>query len=125
MGYKAQSITSKASSACKMNMDLVNGNTKANKTTDNGVDALSAGFQQAIAPPKEEKSPAEMRSSPAKLPIAAIAKVAPMVLGAMGGGKKKEGGGGGGTTKVIVNNSANSSSNSTSNSQAAGGIDPK
>lgn len=122
MGYKAQSITSKASSACKMNMDLVNGNTKANKTTDNGVDALSAGFQSAIAPPKES-SPAEMRSSPAKLPIAAIAKVAPMVLGALGKGKKEGGGGGG--TKVVVNNSANSSSNSTSNSQAAGGIDPK
>ena len=119
MGYKAKSITSKASSACKMNMALIKGDAAVGAVKKAGIGDLQASFDAGRQ--SEESSPAEMRSSPAKLPIAAIAKAAPMVLGALGGGKK--GGGGANTTKVVVNNSADSSSQS--NSQAANAIEPK
>jgi hypothetical protein len=119
MGYKAKSITSKASSACKMNMALIKGEKAIGAVKKAGIGDLQASFDAGRKP--EESSPAEMKSSPAKLPIAAIAKAAPMVLGALGGGKK--GGSGSGSTKVVVNNSANASSES--NSQASNAIDPK
>lgn len=118
MGYKAKSITSKASSACKMNMALIKGEAKIGAVKKAGIGDLQAEFDAGRQ--SEESSPAEMRSSPAKLPIAAIAKAAPMILGALGGGKK-----GGGGTKVVVNNSADANASSESNSQAANAIDPK
>lgn len=121
MGYKAKSITSKASSACKMNMALIKGEAKIGAVKKAGIGDLQASFDAGRQ--SEESSPVEMRSSPAKLPIAAIAKAAPMVLGALGGGKK--GGGGGGGTKVVVNNTANADASSESNSQAANAIEPK
>lgn len=120
MGYKAKSITSKASSACKMNMALIRGEKTIGAVKKAGIGDLKDSFDAGIAP--KEESPIEMKSSPAKLPIAAIAKAAPMILGALGGGKKG-GGGGANTTKVVVNNSADSSSQS--NSQASNAIDPK
>lgn len=120
MGYKAKSITSKASSACKMNMALIKGEAKIGAVKKAGIGDLQASFDAGRQ--SEESSPVEMRSSPAKLPIAAIAKAAPMVLGALGGDKK---GGGGGGTKVVVNNTANADASSESNSQAANAIEPK
>jgi hypothetical protein len=122
MGYKAKSITSKASSACKMNMALIKGEAKIGAVKKAGIGDLQAEFDAGRQ--SQESSPAVMRSSPAKLPIAAIAKAAPMILGALGGGKKGGGGGGGGT-KVVVNNSADAAASSESNSQAANAIDPK
>lgn len=107
MGYKARSITSKASSACTMNMNLVNGDAKAHATdgkTD--VDHLAAGFKG---------------DSPTKIAPAILA-AAPAIMGALSKGKEKSGSGGG--AKVVVNNSANSSSNSTSNSQASNAVSP-
>jgi hypothetical protein len=120
MGYKAKSITSKASSACKMNMALVKGEAKIGAVKKAGIGDLQASFDAGIKN-DEDPSPLEMKSSPAKIDPVTIAKVAPMVMGALGGGKK--GGGGANTTKVVVNNSADASSQS--NSQAANAIDPK
>lgn len=120
MGYKAKSITSKASSACKMNMALIKGEKAIGAVKKAGIGDLQASFDAGRQ--SEESSPAEMRSSPAKW-AAAVAKAAPMIMGALGGGKK--GGGGGSNTKVVVNNSANADASSESNSQAANAIDPK
>lgn len=120
MGYKAKSITSKASSACKMNMALIKGEKEIGEVKKAGIGDLQASFDAGINP--EESSPAEMRSSPAKIDPMTIMKVASMA-GSMGGGKK--GGGGGGGTKVVVNNTANADASSQSNSQASNAIDPK
>jgi|TARA_R110000764_G_scaffold43826_1_gene98599 hypothetical protein len=106
MAYKAKSITSKASSACRMNKALVAGHTAAGTAKPTGMDHLQSGF--------------EKRDSPAQLaPL--IAAAIPAVVGALSKGKGEKGGGG--STKVVVNNSA--TANSTSNSQAANAIDPK
>ena len=121
MAYKARSITNKASSACKMNMALIKGEAKIGAVKKAGLDDLQASFN-AGKQSEDSESPIEMRSSPAKIDPVTIAKVAPMIMGAMGGGKKKGGGGG---TKVIVNNSANADASSESNSQATNAIDPK
>ena len=120
MGYKAQSITSKASSACKMNMALIKGEAKIGAVKKAGIDDLQASFDAGRQ--SEESSPVEMRSSPAKIDPMTIMKVASMA-GSMGGGKKESGGGGG--TKVVVNNTANADASSESNSQASNAIDPK
>ena len=107
MAYKAKSITSKASSACRMNKALVAGHTATGTAKPTGMDHLQSGF--------------EKRDSPAQLaPL--IAAAIPAVVGALSKGKEEKGGGGG-STKVVVNNSA--TANSTSNSQAANAIDPK
>lgn len=109
MGYKARSITSKASSACKMNMNLVNGDRIANATDGKtATDHLAEGFM------KKEDSPTKIAP--------AILAAAPAIMGALSKGKEKSGSGGG--AKVVVNNSANSSSNSTSNSQASNAVSP-
>lgn len=120
MGYKAKSITSKASSACKMNMALIRGEKAIGEVKKAGIGDLKDSFDAGIAP--KEESPIEMKSSPAKIDPMTIMKVASMA-GSIGGGKK--GGGGGGGTKVVVNNTANSDASSESNSQASNAIDPK
>ena len=107
MAYKAKSITSKASSACRMNSALVAGHTATGTAKKTGMDHFQEGF--------------EKKESPAQLaPL--IAAAIPAVVGALSKGKEEKGGGGG-STKVVVNNSA--TANSTSNSQAANAIDPK
>jgi|TARA_B110001469_G_C9539087_1_gene267761 hypothetical protein len=107
MAYKAKSITSKASSACRMNASLVAGHTATGTAKKTGMDHFQEGF--------------EKKESPAQLaPL--IAAAIPAVVGALSKGKEEKGGGGG-STKVVVNNSA--TANSTSNSQAANAIDPK
>lgn len=149
--YKARSITNKASSACRMNMNLIEGDREVQQQMSKKVGfneaAAAAGEALGGGSKKEEggqsggaievdegKTPAStedtapapvpMRRSPAKLDPVTIMKVAPMVMGAMDKGKKKDSGGGGAQeTKVVVNNSANA--NSTSNSQASNAIDPK
>lgn len=144
--YKARSITSKASSACRMNMNLIEGDREVQQqmTKKVGFNEAAGAAGEAIGgqAPKKESSkggqsegaidvtedtapaPTPMRRSPAKLDPVTIMKVAPMVMGAMDKGKKKDSGGGGAQeTKVVVNNSANA--NSTSNSQASNAIDPK
>jgi hypothetical protein len=107
MAYKAKSITSKASSACRMNKALVAGHTATGTAKPTGMDHLQIGFE-------EKESPAQL----APLIAAAI----PAVMGALSKGKGEESSGGG-STKVVANNSA--TANSTSNSQAANAIDPK
>jgi hypothetical protein len=151
--YKARSITNKASSACRMNMNLIEGDREVQQQMSKkvGFNEAAGAAGEALggqAPKKEEggqssgaievgedKTPAStedtapapttMRRSPAKLaPLAAIAvKAAPAIIGALGKGKEKKSGGGAQETKVVVNNSANA--NSTSNSQASNAIDPK
>lgn len=150
--YKARSITNKASSACRMNMNLIEGDREVQQQMSKKVGfneaAGAAGEALGGGSKKEEggqssgaievdegKTPAStedtapapvpMRRSPAKLaPLAAIAvKAAPAIIGALGKGKEKKSGGGAQETKVVVNNSANA--NSTSNSQASNAIDPK
>jgi hypothetical protein len=107
MAYKAKSITSKASSACRMNASLVAGHTATGTAKKTGMDHFQEGF--------------EKKESPAQLaPL--IAAAIPAVVGALSKGKEEKGGSGG-STKVVVNNSA--TANSTSNSQAANAIDPK
>jgi len=106
-----------------MNMALIKGEEKIGAVKKAGVDNLQAGFDAGRQ--SEEPSPAQMRRSPATLPIAAIAKAAPMVLGALGGGKK---GGGDGGTKVVVNNNNGGKSEEaapSNSSQASNAIDPK
>ena len=109
MAYKVRSITSKASSACRMNKALVAGHTAKGEAKPTGMDHLQSGFEE--------------KGSPAPLaPL--IAAAIPAVMGALSKGKGKgEESSGGGSTKVVVNNSA--TANSTSNSQAANAIDPK
>lgn len=120
MAYKAKSITSKASSACRMNAALVAGHTAKGTAEKTGMDHFQENFK--VGKESEESSPAEMRKSPAQLaPL--VAAAIPAVVGALGKGKKESGGGGGGSTKVVVNNSA--TANSTSNSQAGNAVDPK
>ena len=46
MTYKAKSITSKASSACKMNMDLVRGVEKTGEVKKAGSDDFAEGFNE-------------------------------------------------------------------------------
>jgi hypothetical protein len=46
MTYKAKSITSKASSACKMNMDLVRGVDKIGQVKKAGSDDFAEGFDE-------------------------------------------------------------------------------
>lgn len=148
--YKARSITNKASSACRMNMNLIQGDREVQQkmSTKVGFNEAAAAADLGGKSKKEEggqssgaievdegKTPAStedtapapttMRRSPAKLaPLAAIAvKAAPAIIGALGKGKEKKSGGGAQETKVVVNNSANT--NSTSNSQASNAIDPK
>ena len=109
MAYKVKSITSKASSACRMNKALIDGHTATGEAKATGMDHFQEGF--------------EKKESPATLaPL--IAAAIPAVMGALSKGKGKgEESSGGGSTKVVVNNSA--TANSTSNSQAGNAIDPK
>ena len=46
MTYKAKSITSKASSACKMNIDLVRGVEKTGEVKKAGSDDFAKGFNK-------------------------------------------------------------------------------
>ena len=109
MGHKAKSITSKASSACRMNKALIDGHTATGTVKATGMDHFQKGF--------------EKKESPATLaPL--IAAAIPAVAGALSKGRGKgEESNSGGSTKVVVNNSA--TANSTSNSQAGNAIDPK
>ena len=52
MAYKAKSITSKASSACKINMDLVDGNSAISEPKKSGMDHMKAAVEKDLAPPK-------------------------------------------------------------------------
>ena len=151
--YKARSITSKASSACRMNMDLIEGDREVQQklTKKVGFDEATEGFAGAIGaqkpkPPEKSgdgeqggggqaegaidvdadtaPSPAPMRRSPAKIDPATIMKVAPMILGAMGNKNKGSKDGNGGKTTVVVNNQR-SSGGQTSRGQADNAIDPK
>jgi hypothetical protein len=108
MAYKAKSITSKASSACRMNAALVAGHTATGTAKKTGMDHFQEGF--------------EKKESPAQL-APAIMAAAPAIIGALGKGKGEKSGGG--KTTVIVKNNNQSSSNSTSNSQAGNAIEPK
>jgi len=148
--YKARSITSKASSACKMNMALIEGEREVdrvmskkvgfNEAAEGAMGALGGGKKQAPATDKseggqsdgaidvtEDKAPAPtpMRRSPAKLDPMTIMKVASMASSAMGNKKKDSNGGGKQETKVVVNNTGSAPTSSGSNSQAANAIDPK
>ena len=108
MAYKAKSITSKASSACRMNKALVAGHTATGTAKPTGMDHFQEGF--------------EKKGSPAQIDPTIIQAI-PAMIGALSKDKDKGEKGGGGSTKVVVNNSA--TANSTSNSQAANAIDPK
>ncbi len=46
MTYKARSITNKASSACKINMDLVEGNEKMREVKKAGSEDFLEGFEK-------------------------------------------------------------------------------
>jgi hypothetical protein len=147
---KATPITRKASSACKINMDLVKGDREVQKKMTNKVGlseaAKSAGRALGAVDPKnsqtggdvEPKSnqtggdvdststdtdpaPPKMRRSPAKLDPMTIMKVASVASSVMGNKKKDSNGGGKQETKVIVNNAPASSGR---NSQAANAIEP-
>ncbi len=153
--YKARSITSKASSACKMNMALIEGEREVdrvmskkvgfNEAAEGAMSALGGSKKQA---PKGDQSgkavepastntdpapastntdpaPTPMRRSPAKLDPMTIMKVASMASSAMGNKKKDSNGGGKQETKVVVNNTGSAPTSSGSNSQAANAIDPK
>jgi hypothetical protein len=79
MAYKAKSITSKASSACRMNKALVAGHTATGTAKPTGMDYLQSGL--------------EKKESPAQLaPL--IAAAIPAVVGALSKGKGEKGGGG-------------------------------
>lgn len=148
--YKARSITSKASSACKINMALIEGEREVdrvmskkvgfNEAAEGAMGALGGSKKQAPATDKseggqsdgaidvtEDKAPAPtpMRRSPAKLDPMTIMKVASMASSAMGNKKKDSNGGGKQETKVVVNNTGSAPTSSGSNSQAANAIDPK
>ena len=148
--YKARSITSKASSACKMNMALIEGEREVdkimskkvgfNEAAEGAMGAMGGDKKQAPAADKseggqsegaidvtEDKAPAPtpMRRSPAKLDPMTIMKVASMASSAMGNKKKDSNGGGKQETKVVVNNTGSTPASSGSNSQAANAIDPK
>ena len=51
MAYKAKSITSKASSACRMNKALVTGHTATGTAKPTGMDHLQEGFKKDLPPP--------------------------------------------------------------------------
>lgn len=137
MTYKAKSITSKASSAVKMNMALIEGDREVGAIRKAGAADFIAGM--GLGDKKEKKkveavdvdttdttdekenSPAPLRS-PAKLPIGAIMKAAPMILGALGN-KDKDKDSGGGKTTVVVNQPSGGAQ--AKNSQASNAIDPK
>lgn len=55
MAYKATSITSKASSACKINMDLVDGNSAISDPKKSGMDHMKAAVEKDLAPPRPAK----------------------------------------------------------------------
>ena len=128
MAYKARSITSKASSACRMNAALVAGHTATGTAKKTGMDHFEEGVKKDMPAPKPnpttppESPEGDQEKSP--IPLAPlIAAAIPAVVGALSKGKGEKSGGGGGSTKVVVNNSA--TANSTSNSQASNAIDPK
>lgn len=151
--YKARSITNKASSACKMNMALIEGEREVdkvmtkkvgfNEAAEGAMGAMGGGKKQAPAADKgdsdsggqsdgaidvtEDKAPAPttMRRSPAKLDPMTIMKVAGMASSVMGSKKKGGDGGGKQETKVVVNNASAAPASSGSNSQASNAIDPK
>jgi hypothetical protein len=152
--YKARSITNKASSACKMNMALIEGEREVdkvmskkvgfNEAAEGAMGALGGDKKQAPAADKgdsngggqsggaidvtEDTAPApapKMRRSPAKLDPMTIMKVASMASSAMGSKKKGGDGGGKQETKVVVNNASAAPASSGSNSQASNAIDPK
>lgn len=151
--YKARSITNKASSACKMNMALIEGEREVdkvmskkvgfNEAAEGAMGAMSGGGKkQAPAADKddsngggqsggaidvtEDTAPApKMRRSPAKLDPMTIMKVASMASSAMGSKKKGGDGGGKQETKVVVNNTSAAPASSGGNSQASNAIDPK
>lgn len=151
--YKARSITNKASSACKMNMALIEGEREVdkvmtkkvgfNEAAEGAMGAIGGSKKQAPAADKgdsdsggqsdgaidvtEDKAPAPtpMRRSPAKLDPMTIMKVAGMASSVMGSKKKGGDGGGKQETKVVVNNASAAPASSGSNSQASNAIDPK
>ena len=153
--YKARSITNKASSACKMNMALIEGEREVdkvmtkkvgfNEAAEGAMGAIGGSKKQAPAADKgdsdsggqsdgaidvtEDKAPAPtpMRRSPAKLDPMTIMKVAGMASSVMGSKKKGGDGGGKQETKVVVNNAsaAPAPTSSGGNSQASNAIDPK
>jgi len=148
--YKARSITSKASSACKMNMALIEGDREVQKqmTKKVGFDEAAGAAAGALTGQKPSSgeqseggggqsegaievdadtapSPAPMRRSPAKLDPATIMKVASMASSVMGNKKKDSNGGGKQETKVVVNNTSSAPTSSGGNSQASNAIDPK
>lgn len=52
MAYKAKSITSKASSACRMNKALVDGASDISAPKKSGMDHMKAAVEKDLAPPK-------------------------------------------------------------------------
>ncbi len=50
MGHKAKSITSKASSACRMNKALIDGHTATGTVKATGMDHFQKGFEKKESP---------------------------------------------------------------------------
>ena len=132
--YKAKSITSKASSAVKMNMALIQGQADIGNVKKAGVQDFLDGMGKKEKKKTEavevnttgttdttEKDSVNKMKSPFKIdPITAM-KVVGMASSMMG--KKKENSGGGGKTTVVVNQP--SGGNQKRGGQADNAIDPK
>ena len=143
---KATPITRKASSACKMNMDLIQGDREVQRKMTKKVGFSEAAGSASTAlgaaepknsqaggavVPKSNQTGGDVDStstntdpapeSPAKFDPMTIMKVASVASSVMGNKKKDSNGGGKQETKVIVNNAPASSGR---NSQAANAIDP-
>ena len=135
--YKTKSITSKASSAVKMNMALIQGQADIGNVKKAGAQDFLDGMGKKEKKEKKkpeavevdttgatdttEKDSVNKMKSPFKIdPITAM-KVVGMASSMMG--KKKENSGGGGKTTVVVNQP--SGGNQKSGGQADNAIDPK
>ena len=57
MAYKARSITSKASSACRMNAALVAGHTATGTAKKTGMDHFQEGVKKGLPAPKPKPKP--------------------------------------------------------------------
>ena len=57
MAYKAKSITSKASSACRMNAALVAGHTATGTAKKTGMDHFKKGVKKDLPAPKPKPKP--------------------------------------------------------------------
>lgn len=134
MTYKAKSITSKASSAVKMNMALIEGNREVGAVRKAGAADFIAGMGLGDKKEKKkveavevdttdttEKDSVNKMKSPFKIDPVTAMKVVGMASSMMG--KKKEDSGGGSKTTVVVNQPSGGAQ--AKNSQASNAIDPK